>query len=314
MPTIAAIADWGTTHFRVWGLGANGLPEGEASNSAGMAVLKPGEFEQVLEDALQKLGTPADAPVLICGMAGSRQGWQEASYLPVGAALEQLASNAVRVATAGRDVRILPGFAQSAAGREDVMRGEETALLGAATTHHSSGVFCIPGTHSKWVWLEDGKLASFRTAMTGELFHLLATNSTLSHFCESSAGKLHESTGFSDAVEMALSQPAAITSQLFSVRARPLLAATAKLENMAPRLSGLLIGGEIAAMLPDAGTGITLIATGELASVYQMALRIAQIPFATLDSQKMVQAGLGFAASQIWKGRINSSPAPGAIG
>ena len=113
--------------------------------------------------------------VLICGMAGAKQGWMEAPYLDAPADLETLADRAVVPAMPDARVsaRILPGICQRATSQEDVMRGEETQLLGLGTLWPGfSGVVCMPGTHSKWVQLTGRRAERFTTAMTGELFEI----------------------------------------------------------------------------------------------------------------------------------------------
>ena len=122
---------------------------------------------------------PEATPVLICGMAGARQGWVEAPYLKTPTRLDALHEGAVRV-DAGADIRILPGIAQARADRPDVMRGEETQLLGVLDPGFA-GLVCIPGTHSKWIRIEAGEIVEFATYMTGELFSVISQHSILSH-------------------------------------------------------------------------------------------------------------------------------------
>ena len=112
-------------------------------------------FAPVLRDHLARLGAPEGTPVLICGMAGARQGWAEAPYLKTPTRLDALHEGAIRIDAPG-DIRILPGIAQARADRPDVMRGEETQLLGV-TDPGFTGLVCIPGTHSKWVRIDAGE-------------------------------------------------------------------------------------------------------------------------------------------------------------
>ena len=163
-------------------MSAKGDVLAESRGSEGMLHCAGTGFAPVLRDHLARLGAPEKLPVLICGMAGARQGWVEAPYLKTPTRLDALHEGAVRV-DAGTDIRILPGIAQARADRPDVMRGEETQLLGMIDPAFT-GLVCIPGTHSKWVKIEAGAIVEFATYMTGELFSVISQHSILSHAVE----------------------------------------------------------------------------------------------------------------------------------
>ena len=182
-PAAFVVVDWGTSSFRGWLMSADGAVLAESRGGEGMLHCAGGAgFAPVLRDHLARLGAPAGAPVLICGMAGARQGWVEAPYLKVPTRLDALHEGAIRIDAPG-DIRILPGIAQARADRPDVMRGEETQLLGV-TEPGFTGLVCIPGTHSKWIRIEDGRVVEFSTYMTGELFSVIAQHSILAHAIE----------------------------------------------------------------------------------------------------------------------------------
>ena len=179
------VVDWGTSSFRGWLMSADGEALAESRGGEGMlhcAAAGAGGFAPVLRDHLARLGAPAGAPVLICGMAGARQGWAEAPYLKTPTRLDALHEGALRIDAPG-DIRILPGIAQARPDRPDVMRGEETQLLGV-TEPDFTGLVCIPGTHSKWVRIDAGRIVAFSTYMTGELFSVMAQHSILAHAVE----------------------------------------------------------------------------------------------------------------------------------
>jgi len=148
----------------------------------GMKKLSSADYEPMLEAILLKLNVKTEIPVLICGMAGAAQGWQEAKYRNVPSQLNDISEHAIKVKTKSRDVRILPGLCQRVKTNPDVMRGEETLLLGASSKGCDFETYCMPGTHSKWVWLGEGEIQSFQTFMTGELYALLSEHSTLATF------------------------------------------------------------------------------------------------------------------------------------
>lgn len=124
------------------------------------------------------MDAPDDLPVVICGMAGSRTGWIEAPYMSLPAGLTSIVAAAVRV-PARRHVLMLPGVARRSEDAPDVMRGEETKLLGLVHRGTRDAVVVMPGTHAKWVHIADGKLSDYRSFMTGELFALLKDKSVL---------------------------------------------------------------------------------------------------------------------------------------
>ena len=176
------LSDWGTSRFRLWLVDGNGHVLAEKRSDDGLDTSRAQWFYgETLEGHLSALGAPADLPVIICGMAGSRQGWVEANYVPVPADLKAILSGAVKIEDIARDVRIIPGLSQSGSS-PNVMRGEETQLLGAILDRNlSNEIIAMPGTHSKWVELEEGRAKSFSTYLTGELYALLASQSILRH-------------------------------------------------------------------------------------------------------------------------------------
>jgi 2-dehydro-3-deoxygalactonokinase len=146
-----------------------------------MAAGKLG-FATVLQSHLDAVGAAPALPVVVCGMAGARQGWVEAGYVETPAQLASIPKHAVRVPGQDRDIRILPGIAQRDPRAPDVMRGEETQLLGALGVDAADdAVVCMPGTHSKWVRTRGGTVERFATFMTGELFDVVSRQTILSH-------------------------------------------------------------------------------------------------------------------------------------
>lgn len=288
--------DWGTSSFRLWVLAANGAVIGENRGPEGMATAaaSPGGFPDVLARHLAAAKAPPNIPILIAGMAGARQGWQEAPYITTPALLVDVAAGAIAIDYEGRDVRILPGVAQTTSGAEDVMRGEETQLLGAGV---QDGMVCIPGTHSKWVTLQNSTVTHFNTFMTGELFAVLGAHSILQHGVKPGAQIAPDAPAFLEAVREMQVDGAALTAKLFSVRARGLVGDTDGASGAA-RLSGLLIGAEIAAAKPDGP--VTLLASSGASELYAAALTAADVKTKTLDAEKASQAGLLRAAHMIW--------------
>ena len=303
LASVAAV-DWGTSSFRLWLLDANGSVLAEKRGGEGMLTAGTEGFGPILERHLAAVGAPAGLPVVICGMAGARQGWVEAPYVTLPAGLDGMFAGAVPVPGQGaRDVRILPGLAQRAADAPDVMRGEETQLAGIVPLFASGRhVICMPGTHSKWVEAADGVVSGFRTWLTGELFSILSKQSILRHSIgEDAAFAGADHPAFLAACTEALGHGGDVGPLLFRVRAASLLQdqepATA-----AATLSGILIGAEIASaqrMFSPPSDQIILVGSGPLGSLYAAALKLARCAILHADADEAVRSGLFAAAKHL---------------
>ncbi len=296
-PAFAA-ADWGTTRLRVWLLDAAGAVLDERRSDEGMLAAQPDRFGGILERQLAEMGARAALPVIICGMAGARQGWIEAPYVTVPASLDSIFGAALRIPGLARDVRIVPGLAQRLASAPDVIRGEETQLAGAAAKLGGGRhIICMPGTHSKWVALEDGHVAGFQTFMTGELFSVLSGQSILRHSIGEGATANVGSAAFAKACRNALVDAAPIETKLFRIRAATLLQGLTP-DDAASTLSGLLIGAEIAAAraMFQVDRKVALIASGGMHDLYAAAFALAGLDTVAVDADEAVRAGLVAAA------------------
>ncbi len=281
--------DWGTSNLRVMRLGPDGAVLDRRVDPRGAGRLASGDFAGVLEEVA---GDWLDlAPVLIAGMAGSRQGWAEAPYAfcPAGAAA--LAARLVRP-DATRDVRIVPGVALTSQGLGDVMRGEETQALGLFGADED-GLMVAPGTHSKWVTVEKGAIASFRTHLTGELFAAVRQATLIGRDMGAPGA---DDAAFDDGVRRGLSDPA-ITAHLFSVRVRR-LADELSPDGAADFLSGLLIGAELAAEKAHRGKIVQVVGEAGLGQRYARALALAGFTHVrSTPGEAAVACGL----HRIWK-------------
>jgi 2-dehydro-3-deoxygalactonokinase len=253
--------DWGLTSFRAWRLASDGTVQDSVSGPFGIRALADRDFATVLDRAV---GVWRPAPVLMCGMIGSRQGWVEAPYVAAPAGLAAIAAALAPVPGIDR-VWIVPGVSQDP---PDVMRGEETQIVGVAgTLGPGRHVLCLPGTHSKWAVVEDGQVEGFRTAMTGELFGLMRAQSILAPLIPEDAGD--DAAAFEAGVARAREE-GGLLHHLFGLRAGVLLGrlAPAALPSM---LSGLLIGHEIAGLAAETRE-VHLVGSAALAGHYARAL------------------------------------------
>jgi len=305
---VVAIADWGTSSFRIWLLDEGGAVLSERRSGEGMASVDGSAgFPPILEKHLAAMQAPGDLPVVICGMAGARQGWVEAPYVALPAGLGDLAAGAIAVPGNDRKISILPGLAQRSQDAPDVMRGEETQLAGLhALFAEGRHLICMPGTHCKWVEAVDGRITGFRTWLTGELFSVLSKQSILRHSLgEHPAAAEPDNVDFSAACVQALENGGDIGSSLFRLRAATLLQDQPQ-DVAAARLSGLLIGAEIASALrvfgkPDGE--VILVGSGALGSLYARALGLAGLMIQPADAEEAVRAGLTEASRRLgWLG------------
>jgi len=283
--------DWGTSNLRAWAMDAGDQPVAEAASAAGMATLDRAGFEPALIALVADWLAPGRVTqAIICGMAGSRQGWVEAPYAAVPAA-PSLAAVRAPMRDRRLDVHILPGLSQSRPA--DVMRGEETQIAGLiAREPRFDGVACLPGTHSKWVHVSAGEVVSFTTAMTGEMFALLANRSVLRHSVAAGGWSAED---FAQAVEETLARPERLATAFFAIRAAALLEGLAP-ERARARLSGLLIGAELAATRAHwLGRAVVLIGSEGLAGAYAEALALCGVAARRLDATAMTLAGLAAA-------------------
>ncbi|MBO9478810.1 2-dehydro-3-deoxygalactonokinase [Shimia sp. R11_0] len=285
--------DWGTSRLRAWAM-ADGAVIAQAHSDQGMCCLQPDAFEGALLALIEGWLTGGTTDVVACGMVGARQGWMEAPYVaaPCPALPEQL------VQVPCKDVRLrvflVPGLKQVQPA--DVMRGEETQMAGFLSQNKSwDGVICLPGTHTKWAHVSADEVVSFRSFMTGEMFKLLTQQSVLRH----SVGAGWNAEAFQAGLDMTLSRPESLASELFSIRAGDLLLGTSP-DVATARLSGLLLGAELAASRPYwLGQQIAVIGESSLAGVYAEALKTQGAWVEVVDADAMTRAGLQAARAQV---------------
>jgi 2-dehydro-3-deoxygalactonokinase len=242
--------DWGTTSARAYRIDAEGAVIEMRAAPLGIQQVR-GDFAGALATLLGNWRQES-VPRLACGMIGSRQGWIEAPYVECPAAAASLARGIVE--TPDRALTIVPGLVdRDDEGVPDVMRGEETQIVGAVAGDASPALAVLPGTHSKWAIVRDGAIASFATYMTGEVYAVLREHSILGRMAEMNSQALdpQPSAGaaFARGVRAALADGGAADSllhRLFGARTLALRADLAP-EDTSDYLSGLLIGSEVAA-------------------------------------------------------------------
>lgn len=259
--------DWGTSSFRAFRLDAAGGVLERRSSALGILHVPGGDFAAVLRDQAGDWLAAGESEVLLSGMVGSRQGWVEAPYLRCPAGPREIAAALVPVPFDGARVRLVPGLSDmDEADVPEVMRGEETQLLGVLDTMGGEGLACLPGSHSKWAVIKGGRIASFRTYMSGEVFSALRAGTILGRMMVDGPS---DAAAFAEGVARS-GAPGHVLHHLFGVRTRGLFGTLADTAS-ASYLSGLLIGHEIRAALP-AGGRVCLIGAASLTALYASAI------------------------------------------
>lgn len=271
--------DWGTTSLRAYLLATDGAVIERRAEAWGIMRLPDGGFPAAFagvtrgwRDAHPRL------PAVAAGMVGSAQGWVPAPYCPAPAGADELAARLTEIPRAA--LHVIPGVSRFDADPPDVMRGEETQVVGALGLHpelwHDS-TLVLPGTHSKWVRVSNGRMWDLVTYLTGELFAVLRQHSILGRPAAESSTDRPASADASDeafvrGVRAARDSARGLAPLLFSTRAL-VLAGRLEPESSLDYLSGLLVGEELRCELREHGSRLALIGEEALCARYVTALR-----------------------------------------
>jgi 2-dehydro-3-deoxygalactonokinase len=284
--------DWGTSNLRAWRMGSDGaVRDVQRFPDLGVARLQAGEAAQVLDRRLRPSLGAQGLPALLCGMVGSAMGIALAPYADCPSGPQDLAASLLQ---ADALTFIVPGLrCRRPDGQPDVMRGEETKILGwlKLNPSHERGthVLCLPGTHGKWVRIVDGRIDTFMTCMTGELFALLGQHSVITP-----GAAPDDPDAFADGLRFG-ARDTPLASRLFAVRARMVGEGLAG-ASAAAFLSGLLIGDEAirmpAALGLQAGDTMVLMVEPALMHLYRQALERVGLSVDLCDADAAVLAGL----------------------
>ena len=273
--------DWGTSSLRGARLGDQGQVLESREFPRGILTVPAGQFETVFSKLFGDWLQAPDALCLISGMAGSRQGWQEAPYCPCPAGFSELGQHLLWLQP-GR-MALVPGLScwgLDDLNTPDVMRGEEVQIFGALQLAGcDSATLVLPGTHSKWVQVQGGRVQHFQTFMTGEVFALMGQHSILGKTMD-----LHspfEPAVFLQGLEQSL-KPGSLLHKLFAVRTLGLFERLSAAQ-LPSYLSGLLIGEELRTQTP---TGSVIVMGSEALTLrYTLALQHLGIPSQSRGSE-----------------------------
>ncbi len=305
--------DWGTSTLRAYLMTRAGEVRDTVVKAAGILHVPDGDFERVFDESVGPwLAQGGHIDVIASGMIGSRQGWVEAPYVSCPAGTSELAANLTPVRTrSGATLWLVPGIKRlDENGIPDVARGEETQMIGSLEADDKGeSLFVLPGTHTKWAIVRDGRITWFATFMTGEVFGLLCKHSIL--------GRLMEEGGDDAGAFQRGLRPAAqdaggsggLLKRLFSVRTLGLFGDLPK-TGLRSYLSGLMIGSEIGeakevlgAKLGRSPEPVTVISGSGLAAQYGEALRLFGFDCATLGEEVAARGLARIAAAAELDGR-----------
>jgi 2-dehydro-3-deoxygalactonokinase len=261
--------DWGTTSFRAFRIARDGTIRDRRAGPRGILNVPNGRFAETLREEVGPWLAAGEDHVLLSGMIGSRQGWKEAPYLPCPAGAAEIAGALTDIPFDWGQVQLVPGLStEDAAGVPEVMRGEETQIVGCLAAIGGTGLACLPGSHSKWARIEADRITGFITHLTGEAFAALRGYTILARMMRDGAT---EPAAFDQGVVRA-GDADGLLHHVFGART---LALTGRMEESetSSYLSGILIGHEVRAALDGQhGVVVQLIGAPELTALYARAI------------------------------------------
>jgi 2-dehydro-3-deoxygalactonokinase len=291
MHTSFIALDWGTSSFRAYRVGSDGAIVETISAPHGILTVENRAFDAALETHIGSWDVAI--PILASGMITSRQGWVELPYVTCPANLKSISAAVhTHTSTRSRKIHFVTGVsARGENGIPDVMRGEETQVMGASV----GGLECFitPGTHCKWINVENSEIKSFATYMTGEVFALLKNHSILGRLM---TGDTNYEAAFERGVRGGLKDAGGFLHRIFSTRTLALFNEMPT-DQLSSYLSGQVIGTEIAHAVaghPEAAQ-YNILASPALAQHYVSAMKFAGLKVRFSDPDVAVKGLLKIA-------------------
>lgn len=289
----AIVVDWGTTSLRATLVDAGGNELENIETSQGISSLNKGDHEEALMTTLSSwLSSHGALPIAALGMITSRNGWIEIPYVPCPAGPAELAAGSVRRSLRnGSDLVFLPGLTDPLRKPfPDVMRGEEIQVAGHGLA--DDGTVIIPGTHSKWAQVKDGRIDGFQTFVTGEIFALLLNNSFIAR------GAAQPPVDDPEAYRWGLEEAknsGAMLSLLFSARTGG-LAGKLSANQLRSYVHGMVIGQEFrqardAGWYSEGGKA-TIVGNDGLNDLYVVAANVFDLEIAMGDDDVLIRGAL----------------------
>lgn len=292
--------DWGSSNFRAFLLNAKGELIDSIYSDHGMLGIKPSEFEPILFELLNHW---PQTPIILAGMVGSLNGWRHTEYVACPVDVQALSTHLTQVENSqNRQIYIISGIECTAKDAQyDVARGEETQIFGAMQLAGQElpygSIFCLPGTHSKWMHIQHEKIINIITHMTGELFDILIKHSILAPQKRMSDGHQNDEI-FIKGIGCAMAG-GGLAHHIFSARTNMLNGEISSTE-VETYLSGILIGTEIKEMqhsLADL-SHVYLVGNARLNRLYALALGQFNIASTAINGEKAAYTGMRLIANR----------------
>ena len=286
--------DWGTSSLRAFLIGTEGEVLDRLTTSQGIMHVADGDYSRVLKELLAPWLAEKRLPIIASGMITSCNGWQETPYLSAPAGAAQLAGNLHHINFDNdTPLHFVTGLSIEHSGAPDVMRGEETQIVGVVEVGLVDGVCVMPGTHSKWITVQDRQITDFQTVMTGEVFAALRHHTILGALMKDGAFSEH---AFREGVTAGFKSGENLLHYLFRVRTLPLFDKLSE-EQTADYLSGMLIGAEANGVLANQATRgeVNILGRGDLAERYTIALEMCNQKSVHYDENIVVRGHFAIA-------------------
>jgi 2-dehydro-3-deoxygalactonokinase len=285
--------DWGTTSFRLRWI-AEGKILREHFDQTGCKALfdsagknRAEAFEAHLHKTIAAFQLPAGKtlPLIVSGMASSTIGWRELPYahLPFRLDGTDLRVERIKWNSPAQIAQTL--LVSGAATESEMMRGEETeaiGLLAALTNKITDARLILPGTHSKHLTIQSGKMFSIRTFMTGELYDVLTQHTVLR--ASVTQGAAFDSAAFTLGIDCAAEH--GLAGALFQTRTRQVLQQLPPEAN-ASFLSGILIGDELRTINSAAQPNVFIAGANTIRESYAHAARHLGIPAHVFSAEEV---------------------------
>jgi 2-dehydro-3-deoxygalactonokinase len=251
--TNTIVVDWGTSHLRAYL--CRELADGQLQlidKKLALGVVKcQNKFEEELFNCIGSwLDVYGNLSITLSGQIGSSIGWKETPYIACPVIPSKVAKSCLNFTVRGGNISIVPGVSCKLGNENhDVMRSEELQVLGWLSIdkshRHGLHLICLPGTHTKWVLVNNGTIMLFKTAMTGELYDLLNHQSVL---IQKPSCAFDEDSFIEGAKYTLESEFGNFSHGVFSVRSKQLFGELSE-KNASSYLSGVLIGSDVRAAL-----------------------------------------------------------------
>jgi 2-dehydro-3-deoxygalactonokinase len=305
--------DWGLSRLRasLCGFKGNECVVHDKLSGPGISIARHSVEETLFEVIAPWTRKYGPVPIMLAGGVGSNIGWRTTPYLACPFTLRDLSAHCIAFTTDSRDIVIVPGLeCTNGFGEYDTMRGEELQLLGwlyhEVSRQTGSHLVCLPGTHTKWVLVEDGRVLQFQSAVTGELYGLIRDHSILlAQNGESPSVPDESGSAFSMGVAACREAKGNLSHALFSARGR-ILSNALNADDATSYLSGLLIAADVMAALelfqPSAAQ-VSLVGEPALCQHFANALRAFGLESETMDGNGAARQGFSIVYRDLYQPR-----------